>query len=98
VHERNGALARGRLLLTSEVRQQVVAVDVHPERLPRRLVTLLPLLDDLWLAARRGEGRPPVVVLHDLVRDNAGRDLAGPAHDQRHAESAFPVRVLLATE
>ena len=33
-----------------------------------------------------------------LVGDRAGLDLARPAHQQRHAEGAFPVGVLLAAE
>ncbi len=42
--------------------------------------------------------RQPVVVLDDLVRDGAGRDLAGPADHLRDAERALPVGVLLAAE
>ncbi len=81
-----------------EVRQQVVAVDVHLERLAGRLVAFLQLLDDVGLARGCEERRQPVVVLHDLVRDDARRDLSRPAHQQRDAERAFPVRVLLAAE
>ena len=66
--------------------------------LPAGLVALLELLDDVGLARRGEERRQPVVVLDDLVGDDARRDLARPAHQQRHAERAFPVRVLLAAE
>ena len=66
--------------------------------LPAAVVALLQLLDDVRLAGGREERRQPVVVLHDLVRDDAGRDLARPAHQQRDTERALPVRVLLAAE
>ena len=59
---------------------------------------VLQLLDDVRLARGRQERRQPVVVLDDLVRDGAGRDLARPADELRHAERALPVRVLLAAE
>ena len=37
-------------------------------------------------------------MLDDLVRDAAGFDLPGPAHDHRDAKCAFPIGVLLAAE
>ena len=90
---------RGLLLdLAGQVRQQVVAVDVHLEGLVADRVAGLQLLDDVRLAGGGEERRQPVVVLDDLVRDDAGRDLAGPADQLRDAERAFPVRVLLAAE
>ena len=61
-------------------------------------VALLQLLDDVRLAGGRQERRQPVVVLDDLVRDDARRDLARPADHLRNAERALPVRVLLAPE
>ena len=63
-----------------------------------RLVALLELFDDVGLARHGEEGREPVVVLDDLVRDAAGLDLARPAHQQRNAKGAFPVGVLFAAE
>ena len=63
-----------------------------------RLIAGLQLLDDVRLAGHGEEGREPVVVLHDLVRDLARLDLARPAHHHRNAERAFPVGVLLAAE
>jgi hypothetical protein len=56
---------------------------------------------DNWkvvFTGRGEEGRQPVEMAHDLVRDDAGRDLPGPADDERDAESALPVRVLLRPE
>ena len=47
---------------------------MHLERLSRRLVALLQLLDDVGLAGGREERRQPVVVLHDLVRDRPAGD------------------------
>ena len=44
------------------------------------------------------ERRHPVVVAHDFVGHCARLDVAGPADDARHAESAFPIGVLLAAE
>ncbi len=61
-------------------------------------MAVLQLVDDVRLAGGREERGQPVVVLDDLVGDDAGRDLPGPAHDQRDAERALPVRVLLAPE
>ena len=95
VHE---ALARALVHLAGQVRHKVVAVDVHLVRHVADRVPGLQLLDHVRLAGGRQEGRQPVVVLDDLVRDDAGRDLAGPADHLRHAEGAFPVGVLLATE
>jgi hypothetical protein len=34
----------------------------------------------------------------NVIDDRAGFNDPGPAHDARHAESAFPVYILLATE
>ena len=47
------------------------------------------------IAAERGN---PVVVAHQLVGHRARLDVARPAHQARHAESAFPVGVLLRAE
>ena len=47
---------------------------------------------------RGEEGREPVQAREHLVGDLARLDLARPADHRRHAEGAFPVRVLLAAE
>ncbi len=94
IHEQ---LARALLFLARQVGQQVEAIDVVLVGAADGLVALLALLDDVGLAGHREEGREPVVVLDDLGRDLAGFDLAGPAHQQRNAERAFPVRVLFAS-
>ena len=63
-----------------------------------RLITSFQLLDDVRLPGHGEEGREPVVVLDDLVRDLARLDLTRPAHDHRNAERALPVGVFLAAE
>jgi hypothetical protein len=65
---------------------------------PDRLIALLQFLHDVQIARHRQESREPVVVLDDLVRDLARRDLARLTHHQRHAKRAFPIGVLLAAE
>ena len=50
------------------------------------------------VAGDGGEGRQPVLVRDDAVQRLAGREVAGPADESRHAIGAFPVRVLLAAE
>jgi hypothetical protein len=70
----------------------------YGSRLYPSMCTRLQLVDDLRLARSGEEGRQPIVVLDDLVRDDTRRDLPRPAHHFRHAESALPVRVLLAPE
>jgi len=92
------ALARAPLPLRGQEGQQVVAVDVHLERLVAGLVSLLQLLDDVRLACRRQERRQPVVMLDDVVDHDAGRNLPRPAHEQRNAECPLPIRVLLVPE
>jgi hypothetical protein len=57
VREVDEPLARAGLLLACQVRQQVVSVDMHLERLVGRLVALLQLLDDVGLARRCQERR-----------------------------------------
>ena len=54
-------------------------------------MALLQLLDDVRLAGGREERRQPVVVLDDLVRDDARRDVSGPADicGTRNAPSQF---------
>ena len=53
------------------------------------------LMSESPTAARRGQ---PVHVVHDLVRDRTGFDLARPTHHRRHPPAALPVRVFLASE
>ena len=63
-----------------------------------RLIAGLQLLDDVGFAGDREEGRKPVVVLHDLVRDLARLDFARPADHHRDTERALPVCVFLVAE
>ena len=85
--------------LAAEVVEQVVAVDVV---LVRAAVEFHAALEQLFLDVRRagggGERRQPVFVRHDAVERRARREMAGPLDEAGNAESAFPVRVLLAVE
>ena len=93
------SLARILLDLALEEREQVVAVDVHLERLVARLVAaLLELLDDIRVAGRRGQGREHVLVREDLVGHGARLDHAGPANGTGHSPAALEVGGLLAAE
>ena len=51
-------------------------------------MALLQLRLDVRFPGGGQEGGQPVQVADDLVGDGAGRDLAGPAHQGRHAEGA----------
>ncbi len=76
----------------------VVAVEVDLVGAVAELLALLELLDDVRIAGRRDEGREPVEPGDDAVLDLAGRHLARPADDRRHAEAAFQRRPLAAGE
>ena len=92
VVEVDEALARALLVLAGQVRQQIVAVDVDLERLARRLVALLELLDDVGLARHRQECRQPVVMLDDLVGDRrrpGSCRASAPCSGTRKAPSQF---------
>ena len=100
VREVDEPLARARLLLTSEVREQIEAVDVHLELLARLPSwPFLKFLDDVGLARGRQEGGQPVVVLDDLVEDGAHPGILPGQRTISGARNApSPVRVLLAAE
>jgi hypothetical protein len=98
VGEVDEALTRALLLHASQVGEQVEAVDADLVGGLADRVTGLQLFDDVRLARGCEEGRQPVVMLYDLVRDDAGGNPAGPADHLRNSESALPVRVLLAAE
>ena len=91
-------LARSFLFLTGQVRQEVVAVQVVLVGLAVRLIAREQFLLDVRVARDGKQGWRPIEMRHDLVRDRAGLDLAGPPHDLRDAVSAFPTGVLLAAE
>ena len=94
MNPRRGALVD----LAGQVGQQVVAVDVHLERLVADLVARLELLDDVGSpAAARNVGSQSWCWMISL--DTApGGDLARPADQLRDAERALPVGVLLTAE
>ena len=91
-------LARPLLFLTGQVRQEVVAIQMVLVGLAVRLIAREQLLLDVRVAGDGEQGRRPVEMRHDLVRDRAGLDLAGPPHELRDAVGAFPTGVLLAAE
>ena len=76
----------------------VVAVEVHLERLLPDTHTLQELLGDVRHAGGRQQRGQHVFVREDIVQHRAGFDHAGPANGRRHAEAALPVGVLLAAE
>ena len=90
--------ARALVHLAGQVRQQVVAVDVHLVGHVAGLVALLELLDDVRITRGGQERRQPIMVLHNLVGDRARLDLSRPADHLRDAEGALPVGGLLAAE
>src|SRR5262252_4783576 len=52
-------------------------------------LALLEILDNVRVAGSRDEGWKPIQPGHDAVFDLARGDVAWPADDGRHAESAF---------
>ena len=90
-------VALGRPFAGDQVRL-VIAVEMHLVGAIAELLALLELLDDVRIAGGRHERREPVEAGHDPVLDLAGRNLAGPADDARHAEAAFQHRPLAAGE
>ncbi len=99
VREIEDLVARCLFLFAQKVGQRVVAIEVDPVVTPDRLDAVsLQLFLDVIHTGHGQEGRQPVHVVHDLVRDSPGFDLAGPAHHARYAERAFPIGVLFAPE
>src|SRR5205823_5362783 len=73
-------LPRTLLRLAGQVVDEVEAIDVVLEGLAVGLVAaLLELFADVRVASHGEEGRQPVVMLDDAVRDRARLDLARPA-------------------
>jgi hypothetical protein len=62
---------------------------MHPEGFIADVMTGLEFLDNVRLPCNSQEGRQPVVVLDDLVRHHACRDVAGPADHLRDPERAL---------
>src|SRR5438093_539398 len=60
------------------------------------LLTLLELLNDVWVASCCGKSREPVQARNDAVLDFASRDMTRPTDHGRHAEAAFEPRSLAA--
>ena len=63
-----------------------------------RRVAGLELVDEVGFATDGSQSWHPVEVRHQLVGHRSGLDVTGPTHHCRHAESAFPVGVLLRPE
>ena len=94
----NELLARRVLRLATEVIEEVVAIDVVLVGSTVEFHALEQLLLHIGRAGGGGERRQPVFVRHDAVERHPGREMPGPADEAWHAEGAFPVRVLLASE
>src|SRR5262245_46469526 len=86
-------LARGLVLLAGQVGKLIVAVEMHLVGAPAGLPALQQALLHAGIAGRREQGREPVEAREYLVRHAARADAARPAHECRHAERPFPVRV-----
>ena len=76
----------------------VVAVEMDLVGAVADLLALEQLVGDVGIAGRGDQGREPVEAGEDAVLDLAGRHLARPADDRRHAEAAFQRRALAAGE
>src|SRR5450755_1260333 len=61
-------------------------------------IAVYPVLSSSTTLVHGHECRQPVVMLDDAVGDGSCRNLARPAREHRHAERAFPVRILLAAK
>src|SRR5277367_3932506 len=69
VIEVDEALSWAVFVFSSQIRNKVVAINVHTEMLACRVVPLLQLLDNVRFARHGKNGRQPVVVLDDFVGD-----------------------------
>ena len=90
-------LSRALLHFTSQVRQNVEAINVDRVGF---VADLYPL-SSFWLtfgspAAARSVGT--YLVSYDVVEDGTGLEFSGPAHHAGNPPSAFPVRVFLGAE
>ena len=84
--------------LAGQVRQQVVAVEMHFESRVADLHALHELLFHVGNARGREECGHEIQVRHNAVVNRAGFDVARPFHHRGHPVGAFPVGVLLAAE
>src|SRR5919201_3645394 len=98
VREVDEPLAWALVNFACQVRQQVVPVDVHSERLVASCVASLQLLDNVRVTRCGEERGQPVMMLDDLVRDHACRNPPWPSDHLGYTERTFPVCVLLAAE
>src|SRR5215831_5634470 len=67
---------------------------MHLVRAVAKLLALLELLDNIWVASRGQEGREPVKAGDDAVLDFARGHVPRPADNAGHAEAAFHHRAL----
>src|SRR5262245_61000178 len=74
--------------IAAQVRQQIVAVEMHLEGLPAGFVPLEALLLDVRFARSCKQCRKPVLVRSDLIADRAGLDHARPPDRARHPIAA----------
>src|SRR6476660_8755190 len=88
--------ARAFLLLTGQIWQQVVTIDVVRELLAIYRGAFLQPVHAIGITSDRQEGGQPIVVLYDSIGNGTSLDLARVAHQHRYAERALPVGVFLA--
>src|SRR5262245_58208678 len=85
-------------LLACEIRKLAITIKMNFESLATRIVASQQLLFDVGIACRRHERRNPIERAERFIGNRARLNLARPANEARHAESALPIGVLLTAE
>src|SRR5436305_5823735 len=92
------SLARALLNLASQIRNQIMAVEVDLIGHVADGVALQQLVFNVGIAGHRSECRQPVMMGDHLVGHGARLDLARPSHHAWHPKGPLPISVLLVTE
>src|SRR5262249_17996908 len=91
-------VSRSLRLLSGEIWQLIVAVEVNLEGLAAYIGTLEQLVLDIGVAGCRKQRWKPIKAGDDLIRDFTFFDMARPADHGRHPERSFPIRIFLTAE
>src|ERR1700683_1511742 len=84
--------------LTREIRNHVIAIEMHLERLVTHLVSAEKLLFDVGITGGGQQGRQQIDVRDQAVEDRAGLDLSRPADEGWYPPASLPVGVFLTAE